>query len=468
MTRTKVKSKKAKPKANSTDLADIWAAAAHVGQQRKAGLLTPAIRAGLSPFMTAAVDLALATAFDPGEDTKAILAKARIGLEEGKRVLPSIEGHLKKPLSQEVTQRWQKALARHAVTTLREFPSHRDPTASQPQSAEDYEPYATTPAAQLEEPDPSKLWLIEHLWQRSGTGIVGGSAKGAKTWLCLDFAVSVASGTPALDTFPVHRPGGVLFVSAEGGQAYLRERLNAICAHRALNLDSLPHRLDIIPTAIRIDTEDGLGRLKATVKASRPVLLVLDPFVRLHRIDENSASSVSRLLCSLTELQQAYDLAILVAHHSTKYGSRKGEMSGQDFRGSSDLYAWGDSNVFLGKKGKKFVLAAEHRAAPATEKWTMAATTDEHPRLQIVEGIPEDAPGESRDVDDKRIDTDIAELIRKEGPKSKTELRTRIKGSNARVGMRVDHLAALGTLMQVKGLWRLATTNGKAHHPGPS
>ena len=52
-----------------------------------------------------------------------------------------------------------------------------------------YEPYTTTPASALEEPDPSRLWLVENLWQRSGTGIAGGSAKGAKTWLCLDLAL---------------------------------------------------------------------------------------------------------------------------------------------------------------------------------------------------------------------------------------------------------------------------------------
>jgi hypothetical protein len=129
-----------------------------------------------------------------------------------------------------------------------------------PESSEqlEREPYVTTPAAQLEEPDPTRLWMIEHLWQRSGTGIIGGPPKSGKTWLALDIAMSVASATSALDTFKVHRAGNVIYVCAEGGEAYVKQRLTTLCVHRGLNLDSLPHRLDIIPRAIRIDTPDGL------------------------------------------------------------------------------------------------------------------------------------------------------------------------------------------------------------------
>ncbi|MEO8179583.1 MAG: AAA family ATPase [Deltaproteobacteria bacterium] len=465
----KATSKKPTPKAHNAALARIWQAAHGLASCAEDETLDQATKTALAPFLESALELASASFTAPREDMTPLIQRAQVAFEAAIQVMPTIKDYLDSvPPTAKAAKTLQVGLVREAVKITRAFSSTAIKPIGTPTSPDDYEPYAVTPAAQLEEPDPSRLWLIEHLWQRSGTGILGGSAKGAKTWLCLDLALSVASGTPALDNFAVHRPGGVLFVSAEGGQAYLRERLNAMCAHRGLNLDSLPHPLDIIPTAIRIDTPDGLGRLRATIKASRPVLLVLDPLVRMHRIDENSASCVSALLSNLTELQQAYDLAILVAHHSTKHGSRKGQMSGQDFRGSSDLYAWGDSNVFLGKKDKKFVLAAEHRAAPATEKWTMVATADEHPRLEIVEGDSEDAPGQSREEDDQRIDTDITELIRREGAKSKTELRTRIKGSNARIGMRVDHLAALGTITQVKGLWGLATTNGKARHPGPS
>ncbi|MBK8999599.1 MAG: AAA family ATPase [Myxococcales bacterium] len=46
-------------------------------------------------------------------------------------------------------------------------------------------------------------------------------------------------------------------------------------------------------------------RLHKTLAALRPRLLVLDPFVRLHRIDENSAAEVSAVLAFLREVQRA-------------------------------------------------------------------------------------------------------------------------------------------------------------------
>lgn len=456
MIQKKSKSDIRNPKIPESDLNAIWTAACHIAQRKKESPFGETMRAALAPFIDAAIEVALAMATRSGEDLRPLLHRARMHLEEAKLVLPSIADHA--PISAKAAESWQRMLVRHALSTSREFCARRD-TPTAPDIEMTYEPYTTMAAGQLEEPDPSKLWLVEQIWQRAGTGIVGGSAKGAKTWLCLDLALSVASGTPVLDRFAVHRPGGVLFVSAEGGQAYLRERLNALCAHRGLNIDSLPHALNIIPTAIRIDTQDGLGRLNATIEASRPVLVVLDPFVRLHRIDENSASSVSRLLSTLTELQQAHDLAIVMAHHATKQGGRRSDMGGQDFRGSSDIYAWGDSNVFLRRKGHKFVLAAEHRAAPATEKWTMEATAGASPRLQIIEDGRIDAGDEGAEGAALKLENDILDLLRS-GAKSVREVRATVKGGNERIGESIRKLEVAGRITRVGSRWTLA--NGSA------
>jgi RecA-family ATPase len=44
----------------------------------------------------------------------------------------------------------------------------------------------------------------------------------------------------------------------------------------------------------------------------QPRLLILDPFVRLHRIDENASGEVAPLLAYLRELQRQHDVAVLV------------------------------------------------------------------------------------------------------------------------------------------------------------
>jgi hypothetical protein len=45
-------------------------------------------------------------------------------------------------------------------------------------------------------------WLVHSLWPAGAVGMLGGSPKSCKTWLGLDLALSVASGTDCLGSFP--------------------------------------------------------------------------------------------------------------------------------------------------------------------------------------------------------------------------------------------------------------------------
>jgi hypothetical protein len=108
---------------------------------------------------------------------------------------------------------------------------------------------------------------------------------------------------------------------------------------------------------------DGLTLVGITVAALRPTLLILDPFVRLHRIDENASAEVAPLLAYLRDLQRHYQLAVVVVHHARKGAARVRE--GQALRGSSEFHAWGDSNLYLRRHQDQLTLSIEHRAAPS-------------------------------------------------------------------------------------------------------
>lgn len=73
-------------------------------------------------------------------------------------------------------------------------------------------PYKIVRASDLPDPDPDQKWLVNDLWTLGGVGIIGGEPKCFKTWLGLDIAFSVASGTPVLGRFdvPDHAQGNVL------------------------------------------------------------------------------------------------------------------------------------------------------------------------------------------------------------------------------------------------------------------
>ena len=117
----------------------------------------------------------------------------------------------------------------------------------------------------------------------------------------------------------------------------------------------------ITSESLRLDLAEQQALLAATVERLRPKLLVLDPFVRLHRIDENASAEVAPLLAFLRQLQRRFELSVVVAHHAKKGGSNL--RGGQALRGSSEFHAWGDSNLYLHRHGDDISLAIEHRAA---------------------------------------------------------------------------------------------------------
>jgi hypothetical protein len=219
-----------------------------------------------------------------------------------------------------------------------------------------------TRASDLDPRSPERRWLIEGLWGDQAVGIVGGEPKCCKSFLALDIAVAVASGAPCLRRFPVGRTGRVLLFAAEDALGVVRCRLDGICAAAGVDLATLD--LDVItaPT-LRIDTPDDQARLADTLAALRPTLLILDPFVRLHRIDENVCSEVAPLLAYLRDLQRRFALAILVVHHARKGAGRL--RAGQALRGSSEFHAWIDSAIYLRRTDDELTLTIEHRAEPS-------------------------------------------------------------------------------------------------------
>ena len=220
----------------------------------------------------------------------------------------------------------------------------------------------TRRACELEALPEARRWLIEGLWAEQAVGIVGGEPKCCKSFLGLCMAVSVAAGVPCLGRFPVATRGPVLLFAAEDAPHIVRARLQGICASAGVPWDSLDIHV-IVDPVVRLDVPADRARLLAEVERLRPRLVVLDPFVRLHRIDENTASEVAPLLAYLRELQRTLGCAVALIHHARKGGHAR---AGQALRGSSELHAWGDSNLYLRRDGERLLLSIEHRAAASS------------------------------------------------------------------------------------------------------
>jgi len=245
----------------------------------------------------------------------------------------------------------------------------------------------TTRAAQLAPAqDNQQAWLIEGLWSDQAVGIIGGEPKCGKSFLALDLAVAVASGTPCLRRFPARQSGTVLPFAAEDAPHIVRQRLAGIAHAAGVDFDSLDVEVITAPT-LRLDRHEHRQALSATVAHLQPKLLVLDPLVRLHGIDENVAAEVVPLLAYLRTLQRRHHTAVALVHHARKGAAH--ERGGQALRGSSELHAWGDSNLYLRRTAQQLQLSIEHRAAAGADRLQLALR-DNPPALalQIVDQPP--------------------------------------------------------------------------------
>jgi hypothetical protein len=305
-------------------------------------------------------------------------------------------------------------------------------------------------AADIEEGQAGPRWLVASLWARAGVGILGGAPKCCKSWLALEIASGVASGSPCLGVFEVGDVGPVLMYMAEDAAPVVKERLAGICRHRGVDLAELPVHLITAP-ALRLDRAHDQGRLRDAVARYAPRLLVLDPFVRLHRIDENDAGQVSALLGYLRELQRAHDVAVLVVHHARKNGVAG--QPGQSLRGSGDFFAWADSLLYVRRHRAELRLTVEHRGAPAPEPLGLVLAGDDDVHLEIAQA-PESATDAGSEHDEPPLDAAVlAALAQANGPLARAELRARLRVRNERLGVVLTRLADAGIVHRVGDRW---------------
>ncbi len=210
----------------------------------------------------------------------------------------------------------------------------------------------------------AQRFLVADLWADQAVGIIGGEPKCCKSFMALSLGVAVASGTPCLGRFPVSVPGPVLLYPAEDALATVRSRIEGICTAHGVDFTTLPLHVITAPR-VQLDVKTDREQLRETIERIKPKLLILDPFVRLHSIDENASGEVAPLLQHLRFLQRTYKMAVALVHHAKKGASFARQ--GQALRGSSDFHAWGDSNLYLTRSAAEITLTVEHRAAASIE-----------------------------------------------------------------------------------------------------
>lgn len=307
-------------------------------------------------------------------------------------------------------------------------------------------PLPVVRVAEIPRDDQPRRWMVDQLWGDSSVGLIGGAPKCSKTWLGLDLALSVATGTACLGKYAVPRSGPALIYLAEDALGVVRERVAGMARHRGLELTEVEIHV-ITATTLRLDREPHRQRLFQTAKRFRPRLLLLDPLVRLHGIDENHAGEVAGLLAYFRSLQRELDLSVILVHHTRK-NAAGGVAAGQGLRGSSDLHAFGDSNLYLRRTSQRLLLSSEHRAAPASPPvyLELIATDAETTHLEVVtERDGQQGP---------RLEEQVLAALAPGAGQTRAKLRDALSVKNERLGEALQSLEQAGRIRRTPTGWQ--------------
>ncbi len=189
--------------------------------------------------------------------------------------------------------------------------------------AEDDERYPFYSSAELNSGQFETRYLIPGILAAGQPGGIFGAFKTLKTSIAADLLISLASGTPFLNHFPVAQPGKALFLSGESGLAALQSIARRVCAARSLNLDLLVN-FELSPRLPRLDSSADVRALRRVITNKRPVCVIIDPaYLSIRGDDARNLFAMGSLLRPLAEIGDATGCTILVVHHCkrSKLGS---------------------------------------------------------------------------------------------------------------------------------------------------
>ncbi|MEH2485426.1 AAA family ATPase [Bradyrhizobium sp. AZCC 2230] len=212
-----------------------------------------------------------------------------------------------------------------------EYPESAD---GEPIIEPDIEPQAPASATTLNEWDagdfidmpPPREWLLGNQFcRRFLSGLLAPGATGKTAVRTLQY-LALATARP-LTGQHVFKRGRVLLLSLEDDDTELQRRIAAARIHHGIEPDDLKGWLFCAtPKGIKLaDLKDGArvagpleAMLRHVIKTRKIDLLGLDPFVKLHALEENDNGAMDFVCDLLVKLAIEFNIAVDVPHHTKK------------------------------------------------------------------------------------------------------------------------------------------------------
>lgn len=170
----------------------------------------------------------------------------------------------------------------------------------------------------------STHWLVAKVLPASSLTHLIGMSQSLKSFIALDIALSVATGTPFAGSsqFGVAARGQVIYVVAEGVQG-IGKRIRAWCQQRGIDRNKVLPNFTLLKGGAQLASRRDMADVTAKATETGACLVILDTQARCTvDLEENSATDQGRAIARLDALMQRTGAAVLVLHHTTKTDPR--------------------------------------------------------------------------------------------------------------------------------------------------
>jgi hypothetical protein len=200
-------------------------------------------------------------------------------------------------------------------------------------------------------PIPPREWLLANQFCRGFISSIVAAGGTGKTALRLLQFISLALGR-SLCGQHVFRRCRVLLISLEDDHWELQRRIKAVLDHFGIARTELTGWLFCAtPRGVRIAELNNRSRvagplaqhLRAAIERRRPDVISLDPFVKMHGLEENSSGDMNFVCDLLAILAGEYNVAVDSPHHVHKGTLTPGDADSG--RGSSGIRDAGSSST---------------------------------------------------------------------------------------------------------------------------
>lgn len=236
-----------------------------------------------------------------------------------------------------------------------------------------------------EEPDDDDTddWIVRGIVAAGAPGFISGHPKSQKTLIAEDIAIAVAAGERSWCGCQIPCRVKVALFLIEDPERTTRIRMWQFArGHGIHDPRELAEWLRIDVGPIYFDDPAHVAKLRRTLDAWRPGLVVLDSLSRIHRVDENSKKDMGPIIAAWADLAKEYEAGVVAVHHWNGKGQAGDNRTvGHKLRGTSDLFALARHvvGVDLDKESKLVTVSTDGNLPFQPEPFAVQLVNEELP-----------------------------------------------------------------------------------------